>query len=265
MAAISLNLMAFANNENFAIGARSAAMANASVGMSDVWSTQHNQAGLAFIRHFSAGVNYENRFLLKALSIKSGAFAIPVKAGTFGLCVRSFGYTLYKENKYGVSFAKGFGNKFAAAATFNYLTTNIAENYGNTSCFTGEIGIQAKPLSALTIGAHLYNPTRSTLNKLTNERLPTIMRLGIHYEFSKKGSVVIETEKDMARKTVFKAGIEYIPIKEFYLRMGIATNPALSSFGFGAHLKNFNIDIAANYHQVLGITSQISLAYTFDR
>jgi hypothetical protein len=60
-------------------------MGNASVSLYDVWSAHHNQAGLGFVRTISAGVNYENRFMVKEISTRGGALAIPVKAGTFGL------------------------------------------------------------------------------------------------------------------------------------------------------------------------------------
>jgi hypothetical protein len=260
---VYLPLMTTANNDNYPIGARSAAMGNASVSMSDVWSTHHNQAGLAFMRRIALGATYENRFLIKDLSIKSAAAAIPIKYGTIGLSIRNFGYSLYRENKYNLSFAKAFGDKFAAAIAFNYLTTKIAEGYGNSTSFVGEIGLQAKPFTDLTIGAHLYNPTRTMLSKRLADRIPTIIRLGANYNLSKKVILAVETEKDLSKKTVFKAGVEYAVVKEFYLRMGIASNPALSSFGFGIHLKNFNLDLAANYHQVLGITPQLSLVYQF--
>jgi hypothetical protein len=260
---VYLPLMSTANNDIYRIGGRSAAMVNASVSMSDVWSTHHNQAGLAFMRRIALGATYENRFLIKELSIKSAAAAIPIKYGTIGLSIRNFGYSLYRENKYNLSFAKAFGDKFAAAIAFNYLTTKIAEGYGNSTSFVGEIGLQAKPFTDLTIGAHLYNPTRTMLSKRLADRIPTIIRLGANYNLSKKVILAVETEKDLSKKTVFKAGVEYAVVKEFYLRMGIASNPALSSFGFSIHLKNFNLDLAANYHQVLGITPQLSLVYQF--
>ncbi len=250
-----------AGNEDFPIGARSSAMGNASVSLSDVWSAQHNQAGLGFVRDYSAGVYYENRFLLKELSIKGAAIAVPVRAGTFGLCITSFGYTQYSENKYSLSFAKAFGNKLSAGIALDYLSTKIAEGYGSRSVFAAEAGIIAKPLKNLAIGAHVYNPTRAKLSSYNDERLPTIIRLGADYSFSDKVILAIETEKDIAQKALFKAGMEYKAVKEFYLRIGIATNPTLSSFGFGINLKNLKIDFAANYHQVLGISPQVGLSY----
>lgn len=262
---IYFTIYAKAGNENFPIGARSAAMGNASVSLSDVWSAQHNQAGLGFLHTASAGVYYENRFLLKELSIKGGALAMPVKGGTLGLCITNFGYSLYSENKFCLSFAKAFGDKFSVGIAMDYLTTKIAEGYGKKGVFVAEIGLQAKPIKGLTIGAHVYNPTRTQLADYNTERIPTIIRLGGDYTFSDKITLAVESEKDIAQRAVFKAGIEYRAVKEFYLRAGVSTNPTLSSFGFGVNLSNFKLDLSANYHQTLGISPQLSLTFTFNK
>lgn len=252
-------------NDNNPIGARSSGMGNASVSLGDVWSAHHNQAGLGFVRDISAGAYYENRFLLKEISIKGGVVALPVKAGTFGLTISNFGYSLYNENKYSLSFAKAFGDKLSAGVAIDYLTTKIAEGYGSKGVLAAEFGIQAKPLKGLTIGAHVFNPTRSKIADYNDERLPTIIRFGGDYDFSEKVKIAVETEKDMSQKAIFKAGIEYKPVKEFYLRAGIGTNPTLTSFGFGINLKNLKIDVAGNYHQTLGISPQLGLTYIFKK
>lgn len=263
--ALLLSVAAKAGNEDYPIGARSAAMGNASVSLSDVWSAQHNQAGLGFLRDPSAGVYYENRFLLKELSVRGAAVAVPIKAGTFGLCVTNFGYSAYNENKYSLSFAKSFGNKLSAAVAMDYLTTHIAEGYGNTGALAAEAGIIAKPVKNLTIGVYVFNPTRAKVSDYDNERLPTIIRLGGDYNFSDRVTLAIETDKDIAQKAEFKAGLEYKAVKEFYLRIGVSTNPGLTCFGFGINLKNFKMDVSATYHQVLGISPQLGLSYTLAR
>lgn len=247
------------------LGARSSGMGNASVSLSDVWSAHHNQAGLGFLRDFSAGAYYENRFLIKELSIEGGVAALPVKGGTFGLCISNFGYSLYHENKYSLSFAKAFGDKLSAGIAMDYLTTKIGEGYGSKGVLAAEFGIQAKPLKGLTIGAHVFNPTRAKLADYNNERLPTVIRFGGDYNFSDKVKVAVETEKDIAQKAIFKAGIEYKPVKELYLRAGVGTNPTLTSFGFGLNLKSIQIDVSANYHQTLGFSPQIGLTYIFKK
>ncbi len=255
----------YAGNENPSIGARSSGMGNASVSFGDVWSAHHNQAGLGFVRDISAGAYYENRFLLKEISVKGGVVAVPIKAGTFGLAISNFGYSLYSENKYSLSFAKTFGDKLSFGVAMDYLTTKIAEGYGSKGVLAAEFGIQAKPLKGLTIGAHVFNPTRSKLADYNDERLPTIIRFGGDYNFSDKVTVALETEKDISQKAIFKAGIEYKPVKELYLRVGVGTNPTLTSFGFGINLKNFKIDVSGNYHQTLGISPQLGLTYIFKK
>lgn len=265
LTSILIPIAALASNENFPVGARAAALGNASAPLSDVWSAAHNQAGLGFVRNTTAGIYYENRFLLKELSIRSGAVAIPVKAGTIGLSLTDFGFALYKENKYSLSFAKAFSKTFSIGMALDYFSTRVAEGNGNFGAVVGELGIQAKPIHNLVIGAHLYNPTRSRLGKNTTERIPTILQLGMSYSFSPKVLVIAETEKDLSKKAIFKAGIEYQPLNNFYLRIGMSTEPVLTSFGFGVHLKNFQIDLSANYHQTLGITPQLGLTYLFNK
>jgi len=254
--------LAFAGGDNTPLGARSAGMGHASVALwGDLWCAHNNQAGLAFVREVQAGVYYENRFLVKALSMKAGAAAIPVKRGTFGLEVNSFGYSQYAEGKYGLSYAMPFGEKFAAAVQLDYLTTRIGENYGSNGVPSAELGFVAQPVSNLRFGAHFYNPIRSKLAAFDDERVPTIMRIGATYIFSEKVFISAEVEKDMDFKPVIRGGLEYRPIKELYLRAGGGSNPGSSSFGFGMQLKQFRLDIASTFHSVLGFTPQVGLQY----
>ena len=250
-----------ASGDNQNAGARSAALGNASVSISDLWSVQNNQAGLAFLEKISAGVFYENRFMLKQTAVKATAAVLPLKQGVFGISMTSFGYASFTENKYGLSFAKAFGPAISAGIQFDYINTKIAENYGSTGIPVVEMGLQTKPLKNLTIGAHIYNPTRAKFADYNDERIPTIMRLGMNYQFSNKIFIAIETEKNIALKSVIKAGIEYQVTKEFYLRTGISTNPAFSSFGFGLHLRQFKLDFSSSYHSVLGFSPQVGMNY----
>ena len=251
-----------AGEDNYPVGARSAALANSSVTLNDVWSTSQNQAGLGFVRNYCIGVNYENKFLMKELSIKAAACALPVRGGTFGLFASNYGYSLYNESKYALSFAKAFGEKLSIGVSMDYLNVRIGENYGQKNMLVAEFGIISKPLKNLTIGAHVYNPTRTKMVDYNHEYIPTIFRLGGNYSFSDKVLFLIETEKDISQNPVFKTGLEYKPIKQFFLRVGVSTNPTLSAFGFGVLLKSLQIDVSARYHQVLGFSSQLGLTYT---
>lgn len=254
---------AFAGGDNPEIGGRSAGMANASVTLTDVWAVHNNQAGLAFITKPVAGIYYENRFMVSDLSLKSAAFALPVKKGVFGISMNYFGFSLYSESKIGLAYAMQFGEKLSAGIQLDYMNTRIAEGYGNKSVFAGEIGVRAKLTDALTLGAHLFNPSRPVLSSYNNEKTPAILRFGADYKFSKKVILAIETLKNIDQDPVFKAGLEYQIIEQIFLRAGMATNPSLNTFGIGVKLQNFSFDFASSFNTVLGVSPKVSMMYSF--
>lgn len=253
-----------AENETM-IGARASAIGNAGISLSDGWSAAHNPAGLGFVRNLTTGIGYENRFLLKELGTRGAVLALPVKAGTIGLSLSNFGYALYQENSYRFSAGKALSPAFSMGMSIDYLHTRLGEGYGNRSGIVATIGIQAKPLKNLVLAAHIYNPTRNKWIKSAEERIPTVMKAGMAYHFSSRVLCVVETEKNLAKKPLLKAGIEYMPLDNFYLRIGMNTNPAQSTFGIGCFIKNLQLDLAFTYHQSLGLSSQIGLSYLFTK
>jgi hypothetical protein len=253
---------AFAQKDNHPIGARSAALGNASVTLDDFWSVHNNQAAMAFYNHMSAGVYAENRFLMKELTQGAFGFILPVKnAGVFGINYNYFGYNLYNESKVGLAYALAFGKNISGGVQLDYLYTHIAEDYGNHSLVTFEVSMYAKIIKNLVLGVHVYNPISIKLSKVSNERVPTIFRLGLSYSFSDKALIAIETEKDINQKAQFRAGIEYHLVKPVYLRLGIGTNPFSNSFGIGLEFGKFRVDISASRHQILGFSPQLSMDY----
>jgi hypothetical protein len=252
----------FSSNGNDVIGARSLSLGGFSTTLSDVWSANNNQAGLGFVDQISGGLSYESRFLLKEIAYKSGAFALPTKLGAFGLTVTSFGYSAYNETKAGLSYGQKLNDKIALGVQLNYTNVKIGQEYGQKSALTGAIGLIANLSKEIAVGVHVYNPTRTKFADYNNERLPTIMKLGLDYKFSEKVFLAVETEKDIDFGAIARVGIEYNPIDILYLRGGISTNPTLSSFGFGLKLKDFKLDLSTSFHQTLGITPGISIIYT---
>jgi len=251
----------FSQVGNDAIGARSIAMGGVNTTLSDLWSANNNQAGLGFVTELAAGAYFENRFLLKETSYKAGAFVMPTKLGAFGVSVASFGFSDFVETKAGVSYGQRFSEKFSVGIQLNYLRTRLTQEFGSKNNVTGAIGLIGKLSKEFTLGVHIYNPTRNKLANYDNERVPTIMKLGLDYRFSDKVIFALETEKDIDFEPIIKAGIEYHIVEILYLRVGISTNPTMSSFGFGLVMNNFILEASSSYHQTLGITPGISIIY----
>ena len=264
LSVVLVQLVSVASNDNLALGARSAAMGNATVASSDLWSVQNNQAGLAKLKAMEVGVYAERKFLLPQLGYNAFAFALPIKGGAFGLSYSRLGYAKYNENKVGLAFAKNLGENISASVQLDYLSKFIGENYGKSGTIAAEVGFQAKLVKGLSIGAHIFNPTKAKSADYNHEKIPTIVKVGLQYAFSEKVFWSVEAEKDIDFKPVLKSGIEYRVVEQFYIRAGVSTQPTLGSFGFGLNLKNLKIDFAATYHQQLGMTPHLGLSYTFN-
>ena len=252
----------YAQIGNDFVGARSSAMGGYNVTLSDVWSTNNNQAGLGFVKDITGGIYYENRFLLRETSYKAGAFVLPIKSGAFGISVASFGFELFNETKAGLSYGQRFGDKFSVGVQLNYLSTKLPQEYGSKATLTGAVGLITKLSKELSLGIHIYNPTRAKLAEYDNERVPTIMKLGLDYRFSKKVMFGVSTEKDVNFDAIVNVGIEYHITEILYLRGGISTNPTQYAFGIGMQLTHFKIDLSSSFHQTLGVTPGISIIYS---
>ena len=260
---VSLCNIAKAGHENFPLGARQAGMGSTGAAFPDIWSATHNQAGLALLQKPTFGLFYESRFALKELGLKAGAFAYPTSSGVFAIDLMQFGYSKYNESRIGLAFAKSLGANFSAGIKFDYLNTYFSEEYGNKGTFIAELGLLAKPAEHLYIGGHIYNINRAKIAAYNDERIPTLLTVGIAYEFSEKVLCTVEAEKDLEYKAIYKAGMEYRFMENLFLRAGVTSNPNQMSFGIGYVYKRIKADIAFSSHQVLGITPHVGFIYEF--
>lgn len=250
--------------QNLPVGARSAAMGHASTPLSDIWSSYNNQAGLAWLEGISAGMFYENRFMLPELSKFGVALAIPVqKAGVFGLNFSRFGYSQYNENKVGLNYARAFGKIFSIGIQFNLHVLQLGDIYGNRVTGTGELSFQVKPLPKWIIAAHIFNPTRTPMADYNREKIPTIFRVGSSYQFHEKVLASVEVETDIDFRPTFRAGVEYHAVKPVYFRIGVNSNPISPTFGLGVKVRKFILDAAALWQPVVGFSPQVGLSFDF--
>lgn len=247
------------------IGARSAGMGRTSVCLTDFWSIQNNPAGMAAQDRISVGIAYENRFLMKELSLKSAAFVLPLNFGVIGVSFNQFGYSLYNENKIGLAFARNFGDVLRIGLQLDYMNFNMSENYENKNRVSFELGVQAQITEKICLGAYVFNPINIKISNLTDERIPVIMRFGACYSFTKDFFGTCEIEKDSDRDASVKLGLEYILAKRFYVRTGVSSNPGIFTFGLGVDLGPVQINVAGQMHRILGSSLQGGLTFSFGK
>ena len=256
------SLTSFAGRDDASTGARANALGNISILHHDFWSAENNPAGLGFVESWGGGISYESPFLINELSYRTGVFAYPVSSGAFGLSVGQFGYSLYNENKIGISYGQRLSKTFSVGVQLNYLSTQIGEGYGSNSALSGTIGLMAKITKELRLAAVVVNPNQAKLSTFQDERYPTLLKLGLAYQISDKVNLLSEVVKDIDYSPLVKVGVEYKALDLIHFRIGYASDPALSTFGFGLNYKDFQLDFASGFHSTLGFTPQISLSFT---
>lgn len=243
-------------------GSRAAGMGGISVAVTDLWSIQNNPAGTAWLEGFQAGISFNNRFLLDETCTAVAGLALPIKAGTFGLGISRYGSSLYNETKIGVGFARKFGRYFSLGVMLDYQRIGLPEPYGSCNLFSFEVGLLFRTTGNLSLGLHMVNPVPVTILKEQGEELPTTLRLGVAHQFSASLLAGIEVEKDLSSPPIIRVGGEYRFIKTAMVRVGMSTNPMLFNFGFGIRFGGVQVDIATDYHFVLGFSPNASLIWS---
>lgn len=257
-----LFLLSFNVNAQVNPGARITSMAGAGVSLSDVWSAQQNQAGMAAIKKITIALAFEKPFAGYDLSTQTAILVVPVNNHAFGLSLQRYGFNSYNEQRIAFSYARPFGKQFYAALSFNYHHLKI-ESYGSAQTYSVEAGVQYHFKNNLSIAAHLSNPGRSSFSEGSNTTIPSRVQLGASYLFSDKVLLAVALEKNFKDHFDTRLGLEYQIIELLSLRGGMSLEPFKQYAGFGLSYHQLNMDIAATAQPVLGYSPQIALSYEF--
>lgn len=244
-------------------GARFAGMGLAGITLVDLWSVNHNQAGLAGLDKSVAGAYFQQHWLAPDLAMQGLAVALPVGKGTFAFSGNAFGNNLYAQRSFGLAYAMRLNDGLHVGVQLDYLNIQLGEGYGNTGALTAELGVQAQLTDHLWIGAHLYNPNRAELGGPYAEKVPTVLAAGLGYRFNEQVLLTGEVTKDIDRPEQFHAGVEYRPLSALFLRTGISTGPSLVHFGAGVRWGQLDFDLAAVIRNQLGLTPMVNVNYRF--
>ena len=243
------------------MGSRSMSMGNASVTLNDVWAFHNNPGALGTLDKITAGVSYENRFLLQELQTQGVAVAIPLKEGVISVGGQTYGYRAFRTYKGGIGYSMPLGEKLFAGVQLNYQGLQLSQNYGSRSTVTGEAGLFAEISEDWHLGVSVFNVGRAKLSEPYDDRFTTLMRLGTSYRFSERFMIALEAEKDLDYDPRIKTGLEYEVLNSFYLRGGFATAPVEFSFGMGYEFGVIQLDAGSAYHQILGWSPNFTLVY----
>ncbi len=262
---IVLSASAFAQVETNNAGARSAGMANNSLTIRDTWAVFNNPAATCRLQHISAGIYYENRFLLKQTGYGALAFQMPVhKSGNISVGISHYGYKYYQYTRATIGYSQQLFTNLYMGLNINYLHLSQAEYYGRANGMTFELGLYSQPVKNFSLGVYVFNPVNVSFFEDKDLKMPVTMKLGLSYLFSDALLLAVETGKAINGYTsIFKAGIEYNLRKHFSFRVGISMLPIEYSAGIGYKVAGATFDLAFAYHQILGLSPKISVQYEF--
>jgi hypothetical protein len=218
---------------------------------------------MAFYDKTAAGIYFENRFLVDEMATQTGAFTFKTQYGMIGATVSYSGDANYNTTKAGLAYAMKLGNRFAAGIQLDYIGTALGEEYGKQSNFTFDAGLLVKLTEELTFGVHTFNPVHVKVAEYNNERIPVTLNAGFGYTFSDKLLLTAEAFKNSEFPMEFRTGAEYKFGKIAFARIGVSTNPARYTFGFGLEMKKLTFDLSSSIHTELGYSPQVSLQYAF--
>lgn len=225
----------------------------------DAFSFVGNQAALAGIKKISVGVYGERRFVLADLSSYQLAFALPTSSGSFGLLANYFGGSSYNESQFALAYARNLG-KIDVGAQFNYQQLKVT-GYGNASAINFEAGAILHVNEQFQTGIHIYNPTRVSIGKNVEEKLPFVYSFGMGYDASDKFFIGTEIEKVEDQPVNINSGLQYSFDEKLFARVGVSSATSSFYLGVGFLWNGFRIDVAASLHPSLGVTPGMLLVY----
>jgi hypothetical protein len=244
-------------------GTGQAALCNSSASVSDdVFSLFGNPAGLAQIQWRETGVYYSPApFGLTELVYYGIAHNEPAFSGSVSAGVVTYGYDLYKENKFLLSYSRQVISGIYIGTALNYQHVSI-HNYGSDGALYFNLGTITSLTPELRFGFSIKNLNNASLGN-EKDQIPLLLDMGFSYNYSDILSLYAAVNKDIRYKPGFAGGIEYVLRDVLTIRSGIGSEPFRYSAGIGLHISRFTFDYAFSLHRELGVTHQISLMFSF--
>jgi len=251
----------FSIGDDTQIGAREVALGNASVAIVSPFSAFHNQAALAWVKNINVAVDYRQPYLIEGFASAALAFVIPTPVSNFAISLHQKGFPGYHESRFGCSMARILGKRVSAGIQFNYFMIDFPEQGSSRGTFLIEFGLLIQTTNQLTIGFHIFNPSRASIESLNlKSNLPVSATAGMALKPSANLVFASTIYYCLDSPLNVRMGIEYQFSNCFFLRGGLSGKPVRHSAGLGYKNRNFGIDFAIVHHETLGYTPSISLA-----
>ena len=244
-------------------GAKQIALSHSSVASpNDVFAIFNNPSGIAQQNWREIGIYYSpSPFGLSKLANGAGVYHEPTTIGSFSIAFTTYGFELYRESSFLLSYAYNLSNSFFFGVTTRYHNLKI-ERYGSDNALSFSISSLAYLTNKWRIGFMIDNVTRSTYGK-EKDQIPVVMDLGSSFDLLNTVTLNASVQKELDRNASIRIGIDYEIIRYINLRLGAMNEPSSFSAGVGINYSLFEIDYAVFNHQDLGFTHQMGVIIHF--
>ena len=251
----------FSFAQNCPAGSRFSSLAHAAVATTDAWTFFSNPAASAFLPKASIGFSYENRFLLKELQSQALVYNQPLKTGVLSLGAQTYGFKYFRQLKTGLGYSFKLNDFLSAGVQISYQGLWFSEYYGYRQAVIADAGLLIKINEYWSIGTSIFNLGRTKVNRANKERWSTDVRIGVGYKLSPKVLILSEIDKNVNHPLRLKCGVEYQPVKAFFLRTGFATWPFEIAAGMGCQWKKIHLDMGSTYKPIVGFSPNITCSF----
>lgn len=233
---------------------------------SDNYSAFSNPAS-AITDQIELGFSYENRFLLKELSLNSLYITFPTQYAQFTTAVMYTGYSLYNELMAGFAVSRQFADKFSLGVQFNYFSVYTYETNSRFGTIFPQVGAQILLSPQVKVAFNAYNPGQQVIKtEFTTKKIPAIYGIGAKWLPSESLRLLFQLDKKTDDPYRVAVGIEYTLKEILMVKMGMYNDHYLvPALGFGLHWPRFRFDLNMQLHPVLGIIPQAAVALSISK
>lgn len=241
------------------IGARSISMGMVSGALTNnEWALFGNPATLS-ANNLQVGFYGLRYYGFPEITDISTNATIPIKFGAAAVGFSRFGDDLFSETNIRAGF--NYQNQrvnIGIAVHYNHLA--FGGEYGSG----GAIGINAGVFFQVTDDFYLGSKVRN-LNKpsydfdVDEEDLANGLSVGFSYRMEERAQLYLDVVKDVRFPVSYRGGVEIEIVESIFGRVGVTTEPVTYSFGFGYQHNKFDINLAVQQHEILGMSPGLDI------
>ena len=222
-----------------------------------------NPASLSENKIIQSGISYTPApFGIKELSTFHAAINFPSNFGSFAVGYSDYGFELYSEKKFLISYGRNIFNDFSIGASLIYNSISIA-SYGNSGIISFNLGALYSFNKKIKIGGSIENITNSSYGQYNNQ-LDRSYWFGTSYIFSDELKLSAALSKYFSEREAFRIGCEYYLLNYLPLRCGYISEPVSFTFGIGINQGVLSVNYALLTHEVFELTHNLSISINFD-